>query len=241
MSGRITGMLASVTSVAEAKLALDGGADIVDLKDPVSGALGALPLNVVRNVTKWVAGRTPVSATVGDLVNPNRDKLLSAVQGLVDVGIDYVKVGFFAGQDVPAYLAVMSDCAQRGVPIIAVLFADVGWPPGMVARLAAQGVTGVMLDTACKNGQSLLDHSTERELAAFVRDAESRKLVTGLAGSLRDVDVNRLLPLKPDYLGFRGALCDGRNRRLGLDVRAIARIRRAMDGELVAQVADSSV
>jgi uncharacterized protein (UPF0264 family) len=239
MSRRFTGMLASVTSVAESRLALDGGADIIDLKDPAAGALGALPLNLVRDVTAWVAGRTPVSATVGDLVNPSRDELLSAVEGLVDVGVDYVKVGFFAGQDVAAHLAAMCDCAKRGVPIIVVLFADVGWPSGMVARLAAHGVTGVMLDTAYKNGRSLLRHITEQELAFFLRDAESRSLVTGLAGSLTEVDIGRLLPLKPGYLGFRGALCDGRNRLLGLDMRAIVRIRQAMDGDSVAQVAAS--
>jgi (5-formylfuran-3-yl)methyl phosphate synthase len=239
MNRRFTGMLASVTSVAEAKLALDGGADIIDLKDPAAGALGALPLNVVRNVTTLVAGRTPVSATVGDLLNPSRDELLNAVEGLVDAGIDYVKVGFFAGQDVAAHLAAMSDCAKRGTPIIAVLFADVGWPSGMVARLMAHGVTGVMIDTAEKNGRSLLRHITEQELAFFLRDAESRSLVTGLAGSLTEVDVGRLLPLKPGYLGFRGALCDGLNRLLGLDVRAIARIRRAMNGEPVTQFAAS--
>ena len=38
----ITGMLASVANLAEARLAAAGGADIVDLKNPVAGALGAL-------------------------------------------------------------------------------------------------------------------------------------------------------------------------------------------------------
>jgi len=235
MSSRVTGMLASVTSVAEAKLALDGGVDIIDLKDPLRGAMGALPTKVVRDITTWVAGRKPASATVGDLVNPSRDTLLRAVEGVADAGVDYVKVGLFPGQDVATYLAVISGCAQRGVRIVVVLFADVGWPSELVARLAAHGVAGVMIDTADKNGRSLLQHVTERELAFFLRETESRGLVTGLAGSLTPIDVPRLLPLKPDYLGFRGALCNGRNRRLGLDARAIARIRLAMDGVCVTQ------
>ncbi|TIQ75182.1 MAG: dihydroneopterin aldolase, partial [Mesorhizobium sp.] len=38
----MTRMLASVTGVDEAEIALSGGVDIVDLKDPKAGALGAV-------------------------------------------------------------------------------------------------------------------------------------------------------------------------------------------------------
>ena len=37
-------LLISVTSAEEALLALEGGADIIDMKNPLEGALGALPL-----------------------------------------------------------------------------------------------------------------------------------------------------------------------------------------------------
>ena len=38
----MTGFLASVASVEEAKIALAGGADIIDLKNPHSGGTGCL-------------------------------------------------------------------------------------------------------------------------------------------------------------------------------------------------------
>ena len=44
----MTALLASVRSVAEAELALAGGADVIDLKDPSQGALGALPLSLIH-------------------------------------------------------------------------------------------------------------------------------------------------------------------------------------------------
>ena len=51
----MTGFLASVTSAAEAEIVLAAGADIIDLKDPHSGALGALPSPVTREAVRAVA------------------------------------------------------------------------------------------------------------------------------------------------------------------------------------------
>jgi len=43
----MTQLLISVTNVEEAQIALNSGADFIDLKDPNGGALGALPLDIV--------------------------------------------------------------------------------------------------------------------------------------------------------------------------------------------------
>ena len=70
--------------------------------------------------------------------------------------------------------------------------------------------------------------------------------MAGLAGSLEPPDVPRLLLLEPDYLGFRGALCAGRDRAARIDPAAIAIIRElipfdarsAADGDAVATRVD---
>lgn len=49
--------------------------------------------------------------------------------------------------------------------------------------------------------------------------------MSGLAGSLEAPDVPRLLPLRPDTLGFRGALCHGRAREAEIDAAALRLIR----------------
>ena len=59
----MTQMLASVTSTAEALLALEWGADIIDLKNPSDGALGALPFETIRDIVKIIDGRRLASAT----------------------------------------------------------------------------------------------------------------------------------------------------------------------------------
>jgi uncharacterized protein (UPF0264 family) len=88
----MTGVLASVRSADEAEAALAAGADIIDLKEPRSGALGALPAEVIRTAIARIGGCRPLSATVGDL--PMEPRLLARAVGNVGaLGVDFVKVG----------------------------------------------------------------------------------------------------------------------------------------------------
>ena len=52
----MTGMLASVNSIEDALLALSAGVNIIDLKQPALGALGALDMATVKQVVAEVAG-----------------------------------------------------------------------------------------------------------------------------------------------------------------------------------------
>ena len=63
----MTKMLASVTGAEEAEIALAGGADIIDLKDPKAGALGAVSTAVIRQAVAAVAGRSRSARSCGDL------------------------------------------------------------------------------------------------------------------------------------------------------------------------------
>ncbi|MGZ4980235.1 MAG: (5-formylfuran-3-yl)methyl phosphate synthase, partial [Methylobacter sp.] len=94
----MTGMLASVNSVAEALQVLSANVDIIDLKQPALGALGALETDLVKSIVDEINGRCPVSATIGDL--PMQPELVyQAVQAMAETGVDYVKIGFFPGDD----------------------------------------------------------------------------------------------------------------------------------------------
>ena len=64
-----------------------------------------------------------------------------------------------------------------------------------------------------------------KTLNHFIRLAKSYNLITGLAGSLKIEDIEKLIPLKPDYLGFRGALCAKRERVNIIDDSAVKAIR----------------
>ena len=66
----MTGMLASVASLEEARIVLKQRVDIIDLKDPKLGALGALDQRIISSVVQLVNNLIPTSATIGD-IKPN--------------------------------------------------------------------------------------------------------------------------------------------------------------------------
>jgi dihydroneopterin aldolase len=82
-----------------------------------------------------------------------------------------------------------------------------------------------MLDTAGKGAGRLLVHADVPALSAFVETARSHGLIVGLAGGLEEPDIPRLLPLEPDLLGFRTALCAGHDRRAEIDLAAVTAVR----------------
>ena len=216
----MTGVLASVTSVAEAEIACAAGADIVDLKNPSAGALGALPDPTIRAIVAALGGRLPVSATIGDLpMDPQT--VSAAVARIGDLGVDIVKVGLFAGGDPVAVLDALGAAASSGRRIVLVMFADQYPDLSVVDRARDLGLAGIMLDTADKQAGGLRHHQSDVRLAGFVWRAKAAHLLTGLAGSLAHADIPALLPLGADYLGFRGALCRA-GRTTALDA-ALAR------------------
>lgn len=224
----MTALLASVLSADEAGLAVRAGVDIVDFKDAGQGALGALPDTVIRRCVAVVAGRRPISATAGDLpMDPG--VVAGAVARIGALGVDFVKVGLFPGGDLPGCLDALADQAARGHKVVAVIFADLAPDFAVVRDLAERGFAGVMLDTAGKAGGGLRTHLGEGQLRAFVRRARAHGLFTGLADSLGPADLAPLLPLGPDYLGFRGALTAG-GRGAPLDPAAVAALSRAIKG-----------
>lgn len=224
----MTRMLGSVANLAEARLVADGGADIIDLKNPREGALGALPTLVVREIVNTLNGAAPVSATIGDLpMQP--EIIIPAVDAMAATGVDYVKLGFFPGGDWPAVLAGLRPMTARGVRLVAVLFADQPVELTWLAALADTGFAGAMLDTADKRKGSLTRLRDMAFLGSFVDTARWHHLLCGLAGSLRIDDVAPLAALGPDYLGFRGALCGGR-RTDELDISAVQSILGALKG-----------
>ncbi|MDE3012063.1 MAG: hypothetical protein KGI67_14355 [Pseudomonadota bacterium] len=219
-AGAPTGWLASVRNAAEAGIALAAGASIIDAKEPRLGALGALPAAVITAVVAAVAGRVPVSATVGDLPF-DAAVLAPAMLAVAAAGADIVKIGVFG-----APLPGLADACLAALPVtlprpdgrpaarVAVLMADQGgidWP---LAAFAAHGFSGVMLDTADKARGGLRRQCGDERLALFLAQARALGLRTGLAGSLCAGDVPALAALGADYLGFRTALCH-QDRRVG--------------------------
>lgn len=212
----MTAFLASVRDEHEASLALAGGADIVDFKDPVNGALGAAPPAVIEGGIAKLAGRVTTSATAGDWPLEPR-ALRAAARRIGATGVDYVKLGLLPGEGLAACIMELRLVAQEH-RLIAVFFADLGVPIAALESLQKAGFAGAMLDTFDKANGGLRQRVRDVDLARFVRAACELGLFTGLAGSLALGDIAPLARLSPGVLGFRGALCEtGRTSALSLE------------------------
>ncbi|MCZ2421220.1 MAG: (5-formylfuran-3-yl)methyl phosphate synthase [Burkholderiales bacterium] len=224
-------LLASIRNRHEARLAAALGADIIDLKEPRRGALGAVARDEQRAIlTALGAHRPTVSATVGDLPL-EATSLAAAIRATAAAGVDIVKFGVFArGAEAAAGLRALGR-ALRGdaIALVAVLPADKLGGIGEILELARRAigdcdVVGVMLDTAAKSRGSLPELLAHQELARFVAAAHAAGRLAGLAGSLRAEHIEPLAATGADLLGFRGALCAG-DRSAALDTAAFRAVR----------------
>jgi len=208
----MTKWLASVQSLEEAQILLPALPDILDMKDPSKGALGALNVEIVTEIVEMIDGRCKTSATIGDLPM-QADIIKQAMIDMAESGVDYVKIGLFPDANLVQCITELKNTVEAlDVPVIAVIFADKPLKVDVVPLLKESGFEGVMVDTAIKNGQHLMDHWDQSALKAFVSSANQEKLLCGLAGALKLENIEALKPLNADYLGFRSALCHQQQR-----------------------------
>lgn len=212
-------LLISVAAAAEVAAALEGGADVVDIKQPSEGSLGAPQPALIRRVRPYVAPPVELSVAIGDAPHLPGTFALAAL-GAAGCGVDYVKVGVLGSKRAPEAVALLSAvrrAALEGNPrtrVLAVAYADaarVGAPPPHSLPDIARdsGIEGVVLDTNIKDGTSVFAALGESAIAAFLDAARNADLLTGLAGSLSAGDLSRLRRLGPDLVGVRGAACEG--------------------------------
>ncbi len=222
----MTDFLASVSSIEEACLLEQLGADIIDLKNPLTGALGAISADQISGIVAALNKTSVISATIGDLpLIP--EVIIPAVQKTAATGVNFIKIGLFNNGNLDHCLAALQPLIIRNnLAIIGVLFADQSFDIDQIKNLATHGFKGVMLDTANKSSGSLCSLLTEQTLATFIVEAKQHDLLCGLAGSLRLSDIEPLSALNPDYLGFRGALCEKNQRTSRLNQANIMAIRR---------------
>lgn len=217
----MTKLLISVNSVEEALIALNAGVDIIDLKNPNVGALGALDLDtslqILQKVQQYKQLNTDqilplTSATVGE-GHADLDALVKAIDARVRMCVDIIKI---AVSDLFNNPECMINIAKaQGIKLIAVFFADQTIDLTLLGKLKDSGFYGAMIDTH-KKQQNLLEICTLSALQRFTQVCEVNGLKSGLAGSLKTQHIEDLVVINPSYIGFRGGVCTNESRVNGL-------------------------
>jgi uncharacterized protein (UPF0264 family) len=224
-------LLVSVANPADAAAALAGGADVIDAKDPTTGALGPVTPAMLREIHAAVAGTRPVTAAAGDAADEGETE--RSARDLVAAGAILVKVGF-AGVERPERVAALIAAAVRGADgrgIIAVAYADAervgSVDPAVLVDLAMRGgARGFLIDTADKSGPGICELYTLERLTEVIAEVHAAGLVVALAGKLTAADLPRVRDAGADIAGVRGAACAGgrAGRVSAMKVRALREV-----------------
>ena len=242
----MTKLLVSVRDVEEARIALESGVDLIDLKEPNRGALGAVTMEVaadavrLRDATRDERNATPLSMALGELVDffphdvsPNDCDIAAPYETIeLPVGIRFFKVG-------------LADCARRThwrdqlqhfvrrtirrSGFVAVAYADheaVDAPSfdEVLTEATRLEARVLLIDTAVKDGRTLLDHWDREQLGNAVLKIGRRSMLSVIGGGLRAESFAAVALCSPDYVAVRGAACVG-GRAAKINAERIAALR----------------
>lgn len=231
-------LLVSPINVEEAKISKLGGADIIDVKNPKEGSLGANFPWVIRAI-KNVAGSTPVSATIGDFNYKPGTASLAAL-GAAVAGAEYIKVGLYDIQTKEQALDMLVNIVRavrdydKNKKVVASGYSDYrrinSISPFELPQIGEEaGVDVIMMDTGIKDGRSTFEFLDEQELTRFVSSARDHGLQTALAGTIKFEDIPALKRISPDIIGVRGCVCGG-DRRSSIKKELVERLKAEMSG-----------
>ncbi len=218
-------LLISPKNITESKEAIKGGTDIIDIKNPEEGSLGASFPWKIKQIKKIMPDDIEISATLGDLPNLAGTASLAAY-GLASMNLDYIKAGIKGSKNVKDAVNLMKsikrsvDEISQNTKIVVAGYGDAknfgGLSPDEIIKVAIKSNADiVMLDTLIKDKKSLLQHQTLDNLHFFVEKAHKNDLLVALAGSLSKEDIYKLINLDCDFLGVRTAVCKNHDRLEG--------------------------
>jgi (5-formylfuran-3-yl)methyl phosphate synthase len=211
-----TGLLVSVRNADEAVAAIDGGAHIIDVKEPTRGSLGAADRRTLIDIVRAVAGRAYLTAASGELAD-----LIEVETTPLPPGVSLFKIGLARCATMPDWSFRWRSVCESLWPAgdamshaVAVAYAD--WrtalspePRAILSEATRAGCPALLVDTSDKTSGGLFEHWPERDLEAFVRSGQDRGLLVVLAGSLVGDSVKRAAGLRPNVIAVRTAACEG--------------------------------
>ncbi|MGI9518936.1 MAG: (5-formylfuran-3-yl)methyl phosphate synthase [Pirellulaceae bacterium] len=227
-------LLISVRNLREARLAVTCHVDVVDLKEPDNGSLGAVSGSVANEVATQLAHRCPLSLALGEIVDvadtPDDSWHLS--------GFTYAKIGLAGCAPISNWQETWQgwcESIRTTAGPVAVAYADfrdcaAPHPQEVVSLALSSGAAAFLMDTYHKGSGNLLDFWNPEELQKLVAPLKDSGVPVALAGSL-DLDaIRRLYTVAPDIVAVRGAACAGGNRVSRLSPRRIHQLQRVVQG-----------
>jgi len=248
-------LLVSVRSAAEGAVALTGGCQILDVKDPSRGSLGRADNFVIEQVLQTgIAAGVSVSAALGEVAEHSTSPGSSEDRRLPNslARLSFTKLGL-AGlnndsnwaarwQDTMSFLAdgVRSSCDNHSLNWVAVIYADwqaAGAPsPNAIVdcvlssrESTSNHIAGVLIDTWSKKSGRLLDSLTVEQLSDLANNVQQSGRFFAVAGRLTSIMLPKLASVRPDIVAVRSAACRNEDRTSSVDADAVRKLRTEID------------
>lgn len=222
---RTPGLLVSVRSRQEAERAIEGAADILDVKEPLGGSLGMASLDVISDIANLdhvVTKKIPLSVALGEVMDWPDDATVPSLPA----GITFAKLGLSQCRlthdwrgDWNRVRKEFAVCSASQLNWVAVAYADSDQAASpTVSDILEAAITancaGLLVDTWKKDGRSLLDHVSIRELTRIANRCRRSGLFLALAGRLNPTQLTDLAQsdVSVDVIAIRSAACRGQDR-----------------------------
>jgi (5-formylfuran-3-yl)methyl phosphate synthase len=237
----VSRLLVSVRSCEEAAAAIDGGTDILDIKEPSRGSLGMSDIGGIRSIAEFVARAcpaVPVSAALGELSEWRRPTV--DIPRLPDE-LTFAKLGLSGLGSKPEWRTewlqvrnLFDKQRARRIAWVAVAYADerIAQSPPLDEIITAALETdcaGLLIDTFSKSGRTLTDCIDAATLRSFADRCHSAGLFFALAGSLGETSLKDLVDVEADVIAIRTAACENQRRDGRICPNQVAAFRRSLD------------
>ena len=210
-------LLISPKNEKEAAEAVAGGADIIDVKNPEEGPLGANFPWIMRRIRQVTPSNIEVSCTIGEAPNLPGSMALASL-GAAATGVSYIKTGLHGLKTLEEAVYLIRNVTRAAkeynpaIKVVASGYADAARvstvDPLLVPEIAYKAKADIaMLDTAIKDKKNLFTFLTNSQLRSFIDAAHSYGLKAALAGSLKKEDLPKVYALGADVAGVRAAAC----------------------------------
>ena len=254
-------LLVSVRDANEALMAVRGGADLVDVKEPDHGSLGRASiedLRAIADVLKIHQQRTGrgridtvlLSIALGEVHEWSESSGINFVQQLKasscqtsdalceaisDLQPGYMKLGL--SQVIPAGVTGAGHWWNSWIDVrcrfsgdhrwVAVAYADyqrahAPVPEDVLAAALETNCSVLLIDTFVKDGTTLLDWMSVQEIASLRKATSAHGLQFAVAGRVTLLELPSLLPMQPDIIAVRGAVCERGERTAAISERLVA-------------------
>lgn len=234
-SGSVSKLLVSVRDLGEARVAVSGGVDILDFKEPSRGALAACDPCVWKSAVSEFIDGAPADCTVRLSAALGESDTGTELSSLVPPEFSFAKVGP-SGCSTAKKLMELWESVRlpQSVELVPVAYADqiaadTISVEGVLDIVIESGRHRLLIDTFNKDGRTLTDHLSIDRLRALASVASEHNVWIAFAGSLRLPEMRSLMSegVRPDCWGVRGDVCDQRERTGRINLQKVTAWRKA--------------